>query len=72
MALASILTGEAQVVLRQADLSESVEMAEGHPQEALVNLQQVFLFWETKKRPELLTLRMSFKASEGKQFKNPN
>ena len=38
MALASILAGETQVVLRQADLSKGVVVAEGHPQETLVHL----------------------------------
>lgn len=38
MAVASILTGKTQVVLRQADLSKRVKMAEGHPQEAFVHL----------------------------------
>lgn len=63
MALASILTGEAQVVLRQADLAECVKMAEGNPQETLVHLQQVFLFGKPEKCPELLALCMSFQAS---------
>lgn len=65
MALASVLAGETQVVLRQADLPKCVEMAEGHPQEAFVHLQQVFLFGKPEKRPELLTLCMSFEASAG-------
>lgn len=38
MALASVLTGETQVVLRQTDLAKCVKMAEGHPQEALMHL----------------------------------
>ena len=38
MALASVLAGETQVVLRQADLAKGVVVAEGHPQEALVHL----------------------------------
>lgn len=38
MALGSILTGETQVVLRQTDLAKRVEMAEGHPEKALVHL----------------------------------
>lgn len=60
MTLASILAGETQVVLRQTDLAKCVKMAEGHPQEALVHLQQVFLFGEPEKCPELLTLCMGF------------
>lgn len=38
MALAPILAGKTQVVLRQTDLAKRVEMAEGHPQEALMHL----------------------------------
>lgn len=59
MALASVLAGETQVVLRQADLSKGVVVAEGHPQETLVHLQQVFLFGEPEKRPELVALCVS-------------
>jgi len=63
MTLASILAGETQVALRQTDLAKGVKMAEGHPQEALMNLQQVFLFGKPEKCPELFTLCMSFQAS---------
>ena len=38
MALAAILTGKTQVVLRETDLAKCVKMAEGHPQEALMRL----------------------------------
>lgn len=58
--LAAVLASETQVVLRQAYLPERVEVAEGHPQEALVHLQQVFLFGEPEKCPELLALGVSF------------
>lgn len=60
MALASILAGETQVVLRQAYLPKCVKMAEGHPQEAFMHFQQVFLFGKPEKCPELLALCMSF------------
>lgn len=58
--LAPILAGETQVVLRQAYLPERVKVAEGHPQEALVHFQQVFLFGKPEKCPELLALGVSF------------
>lgn len=60
MALAPILAGETQVVLRQAYLPKCVKMAEGHPQEAFMHFQQVFLFGKPEKCPELLALCMSF------------
>lgn len=60
MTLASILAGKTQVVLRQAYLPQCVEMAEGHPQKALVHFQQVFLFRKPEKRSELLALCVSF------------
>lgn len=63
MALASILAGETQIVLRQTDLAKRVVVAEGHIQEALVHLQQIFLFGKPEKRLELLALCMSFEAS---------
>lgn len=66
MALAAILAGKTQVVLRQTDLAQGVKVTEGNPQEALVNLQQVFLFGEPEKRPKLCTLCVSFQASEGR------
>lgn len=55
--LAAVLAGEAQVALRDADLAERVEMAEGHPEEALVHLQQVLLPRQPEKGPELLVPR---------------
>lgn len=63
MTLASILAGETQVGLRQADLPQGVEMAEGHPQKAFMHFQQVFLSGKPEKCPELLALCMSFQAS---------
>lgn len=65
MAMASILTGKTQVVLRQADLSKCVKMAEGNPQEAFMHLQKVFFLRKPEKCPELFTLCMSFEASVG-------
>ena len=38
VALAPVLAGETQIVLRQTDLAKCVKMAEGHPEEALVHL----------------------------------
>lgn len=60
MALTSVLAGETQVVLREAYLPKHVKMAEGHPQEAFMHFQQVFLFGKPEKCPELLAFGMSF------------
>lgn len=68
MALTSILAGETQVVLREAYLPKCVKMAEGHPQEAFMHFQQVFLFGKPEKCPELLALGMSFKTSAKQQI----
>lgn len=68
VALASILAGETQVVLRQAYLPKCVKMAEGHPQEAFMHFQQVFLFGKPEKCPELLALCMSFETSATQQI----
>lgn len=68
MALTSILAGETQVVLREAYLPKGVKMAEGHPQEAFMHFQQVFLFGKPEKCPELLALGMSFKTSAKQQL----
>lgn len=63
MALAAVLAGETQVVLRQADLAKRVVVAEGHPQEALVHLEQIFLLGESEKCPELVAFCMCFETS---------
>ena len=65
MALAAVLAGEAEVVLGNADLAQGVEVAEGHPQEALVHLQQVLLARQTEERTERLIPRMGLQAPRG-------
>lgn len=67
VALAAILAGETQVALGKTDLPQCVEVAEGHPQEALIHLQQVLLFRQPEEGPELLIPSISFQASEGEQ-----
>lgn len=67
MTLASILAGETQVVLRQAYLSQRVEVTEWHPQKAFVHFQQVFLFGKPEKCPELFALCMSFQTPATQQ-----
>ena len=65
MALGAVLAGEAEVALRQADLPQGVEVAEGHPQEALVDLQEVLLPGEAEEHPELLASGVGLQTSGG-------
>ena len=65
VALGAVLAGEAEVALRQADLPQGVEVAEGHPQEALVDLQEVLLPGEAEEHPELLAPGVGLQTSGG-------
>ena len=67
VALGAVLAGEAEVALRQADLPQGVEVAEGHPQEALVDLQKVLLPGKTEEHPELLAPGVGLQTSGGER-----
>lgn len=59
MALTPILTGEAEVALRHANLAQCVEVTEGNPKETLVHFQEVLLAREPEECPERLVLGVS-------------